>query len=105
MTFEEYQYKARQTAIYPNVGNNYIYPSFGLFSEAGEVAGKFKKIMRDKNGIIDSEDKLKLCYELGDILWYISNIASELHTDLDDIVEINIAKLFSRKDRGKLQGS
>ncbi|HRZ95114.1 MAG TPA: nucleoside triphosphate pyrophosphohydrolase family protein [Candidatus Moranbacteria bacterium] len=105
MNFKEYQKKSRITAKYPNAGNNYIYPTLGLAGESGEVAEKIKKVIRDKNGIIDEETREMIKKELGDVLWYVSQIASELSLTLDDIAEHNIEKLYSRMERGKLGGS
>lgn len=105
MDFKEYQKKSRKTAIYPNKGKNYIYPTLGLAGEAGEVAEKIKKVIRDKSGIIDKETKEEIKKELGDVLWYVSQIASELKIPLNDIAEKNIEKLFSRLKRGKIKGS
>jgi len=105
MDFKEYQKKSRKTAIYPNAGKNYIYPTLGLAGEAGEVAEKIKKVIRDKSGIIDKETKEELKKELGDVIWYVSQIASEMKISLNDIAEKNIEKLYSRMKRGKLGGS
>lgn len=104
MNFSEYQKKSRETALYPNKDNNFIYPTLGLNGEAGEVAEKIKKVLRDKNGIIDEQTKQELAKELGDVLWYLANLATELKLDLNEIAEKNIEKLFSRKDRGVLNG-
>lgn len=104
MNFEEYQKKSRKTAIYPNAGRDLIYPTLGLASEAGEVAGKIKKIIRDKGGAIDEETKEMIKKELGDVLWYVSQLATELGLSFDEIAEKNIEKLYSRMDRGKLGG-
>ena len=100
-----YQKFARETAIYPDLGNNYVYPVLGLTGESGEVAEKFKKLIRDKGGVVDQEFKDVVKKELGDVLWYISNICSELNIELEHVAGDNIMKLFSRKDRGKLHGS
>jgi len=105
MNFEEYQKKSRVTAKYPDAGKNYVYPTLGLAGESGEVAEKIKKVIRDKNGIIDEETREMIKKELGDVLWYVSQIASELGLTLDDIAEHNIEKLYSRMERGKLGGS
>ncbi|HLD20089.1 MAG TPA: nucleoside triphosphate pyrophosphohydrolase family protein [Patescibacteria group bacterium] len=105
MTFEEYQQKSRTTALYPNAGANFIYPTLGLVSEAGEVAGKVKKVMRDDNGVVSDEKREDIKGELGDVLWYVSQCATEFGLSLDDIAQSNIEKLFSRKDRGVLGGS
>jgi len=105
MTFEEYQLKSRKTALYPNVNNNFIYPVLGLCGESGEVAEKIKKVMRDNNGIVTDEKKQEIVKELGDVMWYIAQIATELGLSLDKIAETNIEKLYSRMDRGMLGGS
>ncbi|MBU4368882.1 nucleoside triphosphate pyrophosphohydrolase family protein [Patescibacteria group bacterium] len=105
MTFDEYQKQSRKTAKYPNIGNNFIYPTLGLSGESGEVAEKIKKVLRDKNGIIDEATRAEITKELGDVLWYLSQIASELDLPLENVASENIKKLFSRLDRGKLGGS
>lgn len=105
MTFEEYQKKSRETAIYPNKDNNFIYPTLGLAGEAGEIAEKIKKILRDKNGVVDEEARKEISKELGDVLWYVSQLATELNLSLEEIVSLNIEKLKSRKERGQLHGS
>lgn len=104
MTFEEYQKKSRQTAIYPNAGNNFIYPTLGLCGESGEIAEKIKKVIRDKNGIIDEETKIAIQKELGDVLWYLSQIVTELGLNLDEIAQINIEKLQKRLANDKIKG-
>jgi NTP pyrophosphatase (non-canonical NTP hydrolase) len=103
--FKEYQEKARSTAVYPEMGNNLYYPSLGLAGEAGEVCEKVKKIMRDDNGEVTSIKKAAIAKELGDVLWYVSNVASELNLDLESIAYANIQKLFDRMDRGVIKGS
>jgi len=105
MNFAEYQKKSRKTALYPEVGKNFVYPTLGLSGEAGEVAEKIKKIIRDKNGIVDDEVREKIKKELGDVLWYVSQLATELGLELDDIAESNIEKLYSRLERGKIGGN
>ena len=87
------------------MGKNFIYPTLGLASEAGEVAGKVKKIMRDDSGVVSDEKREDIKSELGDVLWYVSQCATEFGLSLDDIAQANIEKLFSRKDRGVLGGS
>lgn len=91
--------------MYPNKGDNLYYPALGLAGEAGEVCEKIKKIMRDKEGILSDADSLELSKELGDVLWYVSALACELNVALSTVVEDNLAKLSSRQERGKLQGS
>ena len=105
MDFKEYQDIARSTAIYPNIGNNIYYPTLGLCGESGEVAEKIKKIMRDDGGIVSEEKKELLKKELGDSMWYLSNLAAELGLDLNDIAETNIKKLKDRQARNVLKGS
>lgn len=106
MNFNEYQNKAKQFAIYKD---KIVYPTLGLASEAGEVCGKIKKVMRDTQGIHTLKSKydrvLEIKAELGDVLWYIANIAEDLEIPLQDIAEENIAKLQDRMDRNKIQGS
>ena len=104
MNFNDYQVVARSTAIYPNLNNNIFYPTLGLCGESGEVAEKVKKIIRDKGKIIDEKDRIEIRKELGDVLWYIANISSELDLELDEVAELNIAKLKERKDNNKLHG-
>lgn len=104
MEFNDYQKEARKTAIYPNLGKNFVYPTLGLAGEAGEVAEKVKKIIRDGNGEVTAEKKEELSKELGDVLWYVANLAEELGLNLDDIAKRNLEKLKSRQERGKLKG-
>lgn len=105
MNFDEYQEKSRKTALYPDKDNNFVYPTLGLSGEAGEVAEKIKKVIRDKGGIIDDETREAIKKELGDVLWYVSQLATELGLSVDEIAEKNIEKLYSRMERGKLQGN
>lgn len=105
MTFTEYQLKSRGTAIYPEAGKNIIYPVLGLVGEAGEIANKVKKIQRDDRGELSQERRQALRDELGDVLWYLAQVSTELNLNLDDIASDNLSKLFSRKERGVLQGS
>jgi NTP pyrophosphatase (non-canonical NTP hydrolase) len=104
MDFTEYQHKSRKTAAYPAIGHAVIYPTLGLVNEAGEVAGKIKKVFRDKNGEIGPEAREALKAELGDVLWYIAQVCTELELNLDDVAEANIAKLYDRLERGKIKG-
>lgn len=105
MTFEKYQKESRKTALYPNIGKNFIYPTLGLAGEAGEVAEKIKKILRDKNSILDQKTRQEIAKELGDVLWYLANLATELGLSLEEIAQKNLAKLRSRQKRGKIHGS
>ncbi len=105
MTFEEYQQKSRVTAQYPNPGKNYIYPTLGLCGETGEVAEKIKKVIRDKDGIVDAETLDHIKKELGDVLWYIAQLSTELGLEFEDIASTNLNKLLSRLHRGKIHGN
>ncbi|MFA5421006.1 MAG: nucleoside triphosphate pyrophosphohydrolase family protein [Patescibacteria group bacterium] len=105
MDFNNYQKEAKKTALYPNQGDNYIYPTLGLVGEAGEVADKIKKIIRDENSIISSEKREEIKKELGDVLWYISQLSTELNIDLEDVAKTNLEKLLSRQKRNVLGGS
>jgi NTP pyrophosphatase (non-canonical NTP hydrolase) len=104
MNFPDYQTKSRRTANYPTIGHPVIYPTLGLANEAGEVAGKIKKIFRDKGGIISLEDRTALQSELGDVLWYLAQVCTELEISLDDVAGSNLEKLLSRLERGKIGG-
>ena len=99
MTFDEYQTQARATAIYPR-DKAIVYPALGLAGEAGEVAEKVKKWIRD--GTLDKEAIAK---ELGDVLWYIAALSGDLGISMDEIASQNIRKLQDRASRGKIQGS
>ena len=105
MDFDNYQIEARKTAIYPNKDKNFIYPTLGLVGESGEVAEKVKKILRDKNNSFDYESKIAIKKELGDVLWYLSNLCDELDFSLNEVAEENLEKLNSRLSRGKISGS
>lgn len=105
MNFKEYQKHAADTAMYPNVGENYMYPALGLAGEAGEISNKVKKIERDFGGKITDEVQEMVKAEMGDLLWYMAQLASELGLDLETIATENIEKLASRKERGVLGGN
>jgi NTP pyrophosphatase (non-canonical NTP hydrolase) len=105
MTFDEYQKASRAFVIYPSAGENIVYPTLGLSNEAGEVAGKVKKIFRDGSGTPTDHDRDALTDEVGDVLWYCAQLATELGLSLNDIAGRNIEKLSSRMDRGTLGGS
>lgn len=104
MNFDHYQIHSRKTAQYPNMGTNFVYPTLGLCGEAGEVAEKIKKIIRDHGGIIDEAKKAEIAKELGDVLWYVSQIATELELPLKAVAAANLEKLQSRMERGKISG-
>ena len=104
MNFTEYQTQSRKTAKYPAIGHPVIYPTLGLANEAGEVAGKVKKIFRDKNGVIGEAEREALKGELGDVLWYLAQVCTELGLSLDEVAGHNLEKLFDRLERGKIGG-
>jgi NTP pyrophosphatase (non-canonical NTP hydrolase) len=104
MNFSDYQTKSRVTAKYPAIGHAVIYPTLGLVNEAGEVAGKIKKVFRDKEGQISPETREALKAELGDVLWYLAQTCTELEISLDEVAEANLTKLLDRQARGKIQG-
>ena len=100
-----YQEEAWETAIYPEKGNNLYYPTMGLAGEAGEVCNKVKKIFRDQHGVPTKEQKLEIAKELGDVLWYVAALLSEIDSHLGCVADDNIKKLRDREKRGVLKGS
>lgn len=105
MDLNQYQRQARTTARYPQVGSNPIYPTLGLCGEAGEVADKVKKVLRDRGGVFEPPLVEDLALELGDVLWYVAQLASELGLDLEAVARGNLAKLAARAERNTLAGS
>lgn len=105
MTFEEYAKQAHVSARYPDQGKNIYYPTLGLAGEAGEVADKVKKIMRDDGGTLTPERREAIIKELGDVLWYCAALADELGTTLEDVAKGNIAKLAARLKNDTVHGS
>ena len=101
ITATAYQEQAKTTAIFPPE-RALEYLTLGLVGEAGEVANKIKKVIRDKK-IFRSE--VEIASEIGDVLWYCAMLADYLDTNLGKIMEDNIDKLQSRKSRGTLGGS
>lgn len=104
MNFETYQKDSRKTWNLVNTDHPIVYPTLGLTNEAGEVAGKIKKIFRDRDGEISDDDRSALKEELGDVLWYLTQICTELDLTLEEVAEKNISKLFSRLERGTIHG-
>ncbi len=104
MELGEYQAASRATTIYPGAGDNLLYPTLGLCGEAGEVAEKVKKMLRDDAGVLTPERRAALGAELGDVLWYLAQIATEAGLELDAIATANLAKLHSRAQRSTLTG-
>ena len=97
-----YQMQAREFAIYPE-RMKVVYPALGLAGEAGEVADKVKKIYRDDR--TDARFLADIAKEIGDVMWYCAALANDLGFDLQQIAEMNIYKLKSRKAAGKITGS
>lgn len=91
-----YQRASRETAIYPNHGRNPIYPTLGLAGEAGEVANAIKKVWREHEGEVTPDERRAIADELGDVLWYLVQLATELHISLEDVALRNLAKTRER---------
>jgi NTP pyrophosphatase (non-canonical NTP hydrolase) len=105
MELSDYQERSRATAVYPGLGANLLYPTLGLCGEAGEVAEKIKKMVRDDAGVLSPERREALAKELGDVLWYVAQLATEAGLDLDAVAAGNLDKLLSRRERDVLRGS
>lgn len=105
MNINEYQQKAIETAIYPNLGNNLPYVSLGLSGETGEVAEKVKKLIRDKGGVLTDPYREAIALEASDVCWYLAMLAYELDYSLEEIFQMNLDKLASRAQRGVLSGN
>lgn len=114
VNLDEYQYSAIRTAVYPGLGGavGLLYTALGLGNEAGEVLGKVKKLVRDDNSdilltnqiTVPDEKKAAIAAELGDVLWYVAMVATEMNLSINDIAYENIQKLADRKQRGVLKG-
>lgn len=104
MTLSEYQEKALSSAIYPRE-YAILYPALKLAGEAGEVAEKVGKVLRDSGGVFSEDKKRELAKEIGDVLWYCAALASDIGFTMDNVGRMNIEKLASRKERGVLGGS
>jgi NTP pyrophosphatase (non-canonical NTP hydrolase) len=104
MRFDDYQKAALRTAIYAE-RHRVIYPALGLASEAGEVAGKVKKVLRDQDGAFDKAPIEAIKDELGDVLWYVAVLAADLGLSLEQIAADNVAKLAARRQRGTIGGA
>lgn len=110
MEINEYQKKAHTFADYVKPMTNdadcgYCYPVIGLTEEAGEVAGKFGKAIRDCNGIINDERKTEIVKELGDVTWFVAELCTVLDVTLEEVMQKNIDKLTSRKERNVIHGN
>ena len=106
MNLREYQQQALTTAT--ATGDEFkdlLHWVLGISGEAGEVAEKIKKIIRDKDGEISEADKQELAKEIGDVLWYLAAFSDHLGLDLQDVAQANLDKLKSRQARGVIGGS
>ena len=99
MGLNAYQKAAAETAIY-KAEHSILYPALGLAGEAGEVANKVKKMLRDGDF-----DRQAISAEIGDVLWYIAALSRDLNINMHDLAMNNLEKLYGRKARGTLQGS
>ena len=110
MNLQEYSDKAITTLLYGDELSDDMTPDilhqvFGLVGESGEVAEKFKKLIRDKSGQLSVEDKQEIIKELGDVLWYVNSLSTLLGSSLEEVAEKNLEKVLSRKARGTTKGS
>jgi NTP pyrophosphatase (non-canonical NTP hydrolase) len=104
-TFNDYQRAALRTAVYPTLRMQGVYyTALGLVNEAGEVAGKVKKMMRDDQSTLTSDRREQILAEIGDVLWYCAALAHELGAQLDHVAEANLNKLAGRAERGTIRG-
>jgi len=104
LDFADYQRRAARTGGAVDVNHPIVYPTLGLTNEAGEVAGKVKKIFRDRDGHVTDDDRAALTLEIGDVLWYLAELCTQLGVSLDDVAAANLRKLEDRTMRGKLAG-
>tara|TARA_R110002073_G_scaffold80716_2_gene194357 strand:- start:160 stop:486 length:327 start_codon:yes stop_codon:yes gene_type:complete len=104
MTFKDYQIQAGKMAIY-KPEDALIYTLLSLSAEAGELAGKYSKVIRDHNWILTPEIKQNMALELGDVQWNVAQCATALGYGLEQIAQMNLIKLNSRMARGVLGGS
>ena len=101
MTLNDYQIQAEATAVYPEV-IALPYLILGLAGEAGELANKYKKVLRGDKAIGDVREAL--IDEAGDCIWYIAMIASELHISLEEVAARNVRKLAARLENNTIKG-
>ena len=108
MGFDEYQKEAARCDLFEATRDlnqpGFVAKVFGICEEAGEVSGKFKKIIRDKEGKISDEDREEIVKELGDVLWYVASIARYMGVNLSYVADKNMEKLLGRLERGTLHG-
>lgn len=104
MTLVEYQEKALSTRIYPQ-DMKIVYPALGLSGECGEVCDKIKKVFRDNNGEFTEEKKQEILKELGDVLWYMANMAYDLGSSIAEVARMNTQKTLTRKANNTIHGN
>ncbi len=104
LTFNEYQRRASETSIYPLHAGLY-YTALGLAGEAGEVAGKVSKVVRDDNGVLTEEKRAAIMDELSDVLWFLGACATEAGYTLEEVAAHNLVKVYRRLLNGTLVGS
>ena len=105
MDLNEYQEKSKKTDMGTVIKDSSIaYYTLGLCDEAGEVAGKVKKLYRDYDGKLSEEYKEEIKKELGDVMWYLSQLCTKMGIKLEDVAKGNIEKLYSRLERGQIKG-
>ncbi len=103
--FDDYQKRCKKTAVYPKIGKNFTYPTIGLMGEAGEVANKIKKLIRDDGGKITPARREEINAEIGDLMWYVAQLSTELGLKLSDVAKYNLEKLAKRQKENKIHGS
>ena len=102
ITFNEYQEFTSTTRVYKD---KIIYPALGLTGEAGEVAEKIKKLLRDHDGNITEAYAAEVAKEIGDVVWYCAALAADIGYSLGDIAQMNVDKLTKRKEENKIHGN
>jgi len=104
MELNDYQKQAKTTAVYTSADQQLVCTVLGLNGEAGEVAEKIKKVIRDKNSVVSDLDRVEIQKELGDVLWYLAVLADTLGLELEAVAAMNLEKLRSRMNRGAIHG-
>lgn len=114
MDFSDYARQSHSSASYPRIQIQiednppfeapWLYPLLGLLGEAGEIAEKFKKLIRDHQGQITDQHRLAIKKEIGDELWYSARLSEAIDSDLNDVAETNLIKVGLRKSKGMIQG-
>lgn len=109
MQISDYSNKAITTLTsdyaYGDIDAQFMGMALGICGESGEIAEKFKKVVRDKNGVLSPEDKAEIIKELGDVLWYVNAVAHLLGSSLEEVARLNNEKLASRQARDQLHGT